>query len=59
MHLAADAYKEMAEALLEVDSDKESEARSDNLSATLASGHKRKRPEAVITTHMLSANKRG
>jgi hypothetical protein len=50
VHLAADAYREMAEALLEGNSDLESEAGSTNSSATVALEYKRKRPKAVITT---------
>jgi hypothetical protein len=54
-HLAADAYREMAEALLDGDRDLESA----NSSATVASGYKRKRPKAVITTPAPSAYNRG
>jgi hypothetical protein len=59
VHLATDAYREMAEALLEGESDLESEAGSANTSVSSASKPKRKRPAAVITKPLVAKAKRG
>ncbi len=58
VHLALDAYREMAEALLDGESDLESEAGSANSSITSASELKRKRPAAVITKPLIAKAKR-
>jgi hypothetical protein len=59
VHLAPEAYREIAEALLEGESDMESEAGSVNTSGSSASELKRKRPAAVIIKPMMVKSKRG
>jgi hypothetical protein len=59
VHLATEAYKEAAEALLEGESDLESEAGSADTSVSSASEVKRKRPAAVIVKPATAKFKRG
>ncbi len=59
VHLAPEAYREAAEALLEGESDLESEAGSADTSGSSASEVKRKRPAAVIIKPATAKFKRG
>jgi hypothetical protein len=59
VHLAPEAYREMAEVLLEGDSDMVSEAGSASTAESTASGQKRKRPASVITKPIASKAKMG
>ncbi len=59
VHLAPEAYREMAVALLEGDSDIDSDVGSTSTAESTASGQKRKRPASVITKPMAARAKVG